>query len=272
MDWKVLLIDDDAGIRRVTSLALEEAGYSVLTAPDGETGLKLCEEASPHIVITDIGMPGIDGLEVLRRIKEADPQKEVIVSTAFSEIALAIRALQLDASGFVTKPLGNDSLTSALERAKARYIRRKDMLDYTELLEKRWLDTAEELARTFHFQKMLIESSMDGIVGCDQRGKVIIFNRSMEEMLGYSRMDVIGNKSLLDFLAPGEAARFQDGLYSEENGGENRLFPFETELMGCDGNRVPVMLSATVLFQEDEMIGLVTFIRRLNEAKGPAQR
>lgn len=268
MDWKVLVIDDDAGIRKVTALALEEAGYNVVTAPDGETGLKVCEETEPHIVITDIGMPGIDGLEVLRRIKEADPQKEVIVSTAFSDIALAIRALQLDASGFVTKPVGNDSLTSALERAKERYIRRKDILDYTELLEKRWLDTAEELAKTFYFQKMLIESSMDGIVGCDRRGKVIIFNRSVEELLGYSKTDVIGNRSFLDFLAPGEAARFQDGLYSEESGGENRLLSFETELISCDGGRVPVTLSAKVLFQEDEMIGMVTFIRKMDEPRG----
>lgn len=265
--WKVLLIDDDAGIRRVTAIALEDAGYTVLTAPDGETGIRLCQEESPQIVITDIGMPGIDGLEVLRRIKEMDPDKEVIVATAFSEIALAIKAMQLDACGFVTKPVSDDTLAVALKRAKERYSKRRDIAAYTALMEERWMDTAEELASTFHFQKMLIESSIDGIIACDNQGKVIIFNRSMEKMLGYSGTSVTGKSSLMQFFAPGEAVRFQTRLYSEEYGGKNRLFPFESELVDANGKRIPVLLSATVLFQENEQMGMVVFCRDLENVR-----
>ena len=77
-----MLIDDDPGIRRILSIALQEAGYNVVTAPDGETGIRLCRIESPQIVITDIGLPGIDGLEVLKRIKEMDEDMEVIALTA----------------------------------------------------------------------------------------------------------------------------------------------------------------------------------------------
>ena len=67
---KVLLIDDDPGILKVMTIALEDEGYTVISANDGESGMDLCASDSPDVVVTDIRMPGIDGMEVLRRIKE----------------------------------------------------------------------------------------------------------------------------------------------------------------------------------------------------------
>ncbi len=120
-DWKVLFIDDDEGIRKVISIALEDAGYIMLTAADGQEGIELCQKHAPHIIITDIRMPGMDGIEVLQSIKKTDPDKEVIVTTGFGEIDYAIQALQLDASDFITKPINDSALQVALERAKQRY-------------------------------------------------------------------------------------------------------------------------------------------------------
>jgi len=261
--WKVLLIDDDPGIRKVLALALETVGYTVVTAPDGETGIRLCQTESPHIVITDIGMPGIDGLEVLRRIKELDPDKEVIVSTAFTEIALAVKAMQLDASGFVTKPVNEETLTQALRRAKERYEKRKDLKSYTTILEEKWMDTMEELARTFLFQKTLIESSIDGLVACDRERNVFIFNESMEAMLGYDKASVIGKMQLDRLFAPEEFEQFYARLYSNESGGRQRLFPYRTHLISLEGDRIPVLLSATVVFQGNDKAGLVIYCRDL---------
>jgi PAS domain S-box-containing protein len=261
-DWKIVLIDDDPGIRRVMAAALRQAGYRVFTAPDGPSGLDLCREQSPQIVITDVGLPGLDGLEVLRRIKETAPDTEVIVATAFTEIALAIKAMQLDASGFVTKPVASAALVAALGRARERYTRGKRMLDYTALLEERWMDTAEELARMFQYQNMLIEGSMDGIVACDRRGKVIIFNPRMEELLHYEKGQVIGRMSLLDFFAPGEAGRFQDALHADDNERAGSLSFYRAELIDAHGQQVPAWLSASALFQEDEQVGMVVFVRK----------
>ena len=137
-----MLIDDEEGIRRVMSITLADAGYEVFTAPDGESGIRVCEEESPQIVITDIRMPGMDGIEVLKRIKEKDPDREVIVVTAFGEIEVAVRALQLDASDFITKPINDEALFVALERAKERYTSRRELHEYTALIEERWMSTA----------------------------------------------------------------------------------------------------------------------------------
>lgn len=267
-NWKILLIDDDPGIRKIMAIALEAAGYNVITAPDGETGIELCRTESPHIVITDIGMPGIDGLEVLRRIKQLDPDKEVIVSTAFTEIALAVKAMQLDATGFVTKPVNDEALTQALRRAKERFNKRKDLKNYTAILEEKWMDTTEELARTFLFQKTMIESSIDGLLACDRKRNIFIFNESMEAMLGYDKASVIGKMQLQQLFAPEEFEKFDAGLFSDKSSGGQRLFPFHTAFVGVAGERIPVLLSATAVLQGNEKIGLVIYCRDLRMGSG----
>lgn len=249
------------------SITLADAGYSVLTAEDGERGIRLCREESPQIVITDIRMPGIDGMEVLQRIKEADPNKEVIVVTAFGEMDVAVRALQLNASDFIVKPINTDALLVALERAKERYLNRKELQDYTAILEERWMSTAEELARTFNFQKNLIESSIDGILGCDREGKVIIYNRSMEKILGYPKDEVLKKLSYARFFPIGGEESFREALHSEECGGKNRLSLYETHLVNRNGERLPVQLSAAVLSEGTDQIGMVSFIRDLREMR-----
>ncbi len=180
MDWKIALIDDEEGIRKVMRITLEDAGYIVETAPDGKAGVQLCESFSPQIVITDVRMPEMDGIQVLDTVKKRYPDIEVIVATAFGEMDLAVRALQLDASDFITKPINSETLHLALERAKKRFTDREQLKDYTALLEEGWTETTEELLETFNFQKNLIESSMDGIMGCDEDERVVTFNKSME--------------------------------------------------------------------------------------------
>ncbi|MBU2497909.1 MAG: response regulator, partial [Proteobacteria bacterium] len=265
--WKVLFIDDEEGIRKVMSIALADAGYLVLTAEDGERGIQLCREGSPEIVITDIRMPGMDGLGVLKKIKEEDPNKEVIVVTAFGEMDIAIQALQLRASDFITKPINTDALLIALDRAKERFTTRKELQDYTALLEEKWMVTAEELARTFNFQNNLIESSIDGIMGCDRDGTVIIYNKSLEKILGYSKDEVVRKMRHEELFPPGGAEKLREDLYSEEIGGRNRLFLYETNLLSKAGDRIPAQLSATILFDGDQEIGMVAFSRDLREMR-----
>lgn len=267
VDWKVLIIDDEEGIRKVLSITLEDAGFHVMTAPDGESGIRLFDEGLPQIVLTDIRMPGMDGLEVLRTIKGKDPDKEVIVITAFGEMDMAVQALQLDASDFITKPIRDEALFVALERAKKRYLTRKELNDYARLLENKWLDTAEELAKTFHFQSNLIESSMDGIIGCDRDGIVRTFNKSLEGMLGYSKDEVIRQMSFTQFFPVGSGENLLEQLRSEGYGGKNRLHLFETHLITRNSEKIPAQLSLTVLFEDGKEVGLVGFVRDLREIR-----
>ena len=92
MAAKILIIDDDTSLRRVLEYNLQEEGYEVVTAADGEAGLALFAECSPALVVTDLKMPGISGFQVLATIKERSPATLVIVITAFGAIDTAIEA------------------------------------------------------------------------------------------------------------------------------------------------------------------------------------
>ncbi len=267
IDWKVLFVDDEEGIRKVMAITLADAGYHVLTAENGEKAIDAARAESPQIVITDIRMPGMDGIELLKRIKEEDPHKEVIVVTAFGEMDVAVKALQSDASDFITKPIKDEALFIALERAKRSYATRRELQDYTTLLEERWMDTAEELARIFVFQNTLIESSIDGIMGCDKEGRVILYNKSLEKILGYRKEEVIKKMPYPQFFPVGGVEPFREALQSESHGGKNRLSFHETHLLNKGGARVPVQLSATVLFDGKEELGMVGFFRDLRELR-----
>ncbi len=266
-NWKLLLIDQDNEARQALSAFLEDAGYGVLTVADGESGIELCGEGSFQIIITEIDLPGIDGIEVLKFIKKTYPSTEVIVTSAYNEVEKTLKSFRLDAADFITKPIKDDALMAALERAKKRYNIQRKLQNYTDFLEERWMDTSEELAKIFNFQERLIESSIDGIIGCDYDRRIIIFNQSMEQMLGYSKDIVCGKMFFYQLFSSQEWEKFQNQLYSEELGGEDKLFLSESTLISKKGEKVPVRLSAQVLLQGKEEIGLVAFFRDLRKVK-----
>ncbi len=132
---KILLVDDEAGIRNVLGISLSDTGYDVLVADSGEAALALFEEHRPEIVLTDIKMPGMDGIELLEKIKGMAPDTEVIMITGHGDIDLAICSLKLEATDFVTKPINDEALEIALKRAHERLRMRAEIRRYTENLE-----------------------------------------------------------------------------------------------------------------------------------------
>lgn len=152
MDYnRLLLIDDEPGIRRMLALDLGADGYDVVTAEDGAGGLALFGRLKQDIVITDLKMPGLDGIEVLRRIKQQSPATEVIVITGHGDMDLAIKSLQLDASDFITKPINGEELAVALNRARERLRLKAQLKAYTEELETR---VAEATAKVVQNERL----------------------------------------------------------------------------------------------------------------------
>jgi signal transduction histidine kinase len=144
---KLLIIDDEPGIRKMMSLDLSADGYQVFTAANGREGLEIFERERPPLVLTDLKMPGMDGIEVLRRLKERSSDTEVIVITGHGDMDLAIKSLRLDASDFITKPISGEALEVALRRATQRLAMRAELKTYTRELEQRVADaTAQALA------------------------------------------------------------------------------------------------------------------------------
>lgn len=265
--WKIVLIDDEQDIREVVSLDLTDAGYQVFTAEDGATGISLVEEVSPQIVITDIRMPGIDGIQVLSNIKDKIPNTQIIVVTAFGEIDIAVRALQLDASDFITKPINPEALHMALKRARERYLAVISLAEYTHLLEQENAHTAAELNQAIAFQKNLTECSMDGILACDSVEMVMTCNRSLLRLLGYDRNEILQKKTLEQLFVDNNYQRFKAALMGEKYGGPGKLVLFETCLQDSSGEKTPVQVSATMLPESNRQGGVVCFFRDLRDVR-----
>jgi DNA-binding response OmpR family regulator len=124
MSNRILIIDDEENIRRVTRLTLQAAGYEVGEASDGERGLEVFGDGSSwDAVLLDQRMPGMDGLETLRQIKERQPDARVIMSTAYASIELAVDAMKLGATDFVRKPMTPEILRNAVAAALSKQLR-----------------------------------------------------------------------------------------------------------------------------------------------------
>ncbi len=135
MAHKILLVDDEEGIRRVLGISLADSGYQVFAAESGEKALEIFRKAQPPIILTDIKMPGMDGIELLQQIKSESPDTEVIMITGHGDIDLAIQSLKFDATDFITKPINDDALEIAIKRATEKIALKMQLREYTENLE-----------------------------------------------------------------------------------------------------------------------------------------
>ncbi len=149
---EVLLVDDEAGIRKVLRISLEDSGFRVHTAKDAYQALDLFKVHAPPVVMTDIKMPGMDGIDLLKKLKKANPDVEVIMITGHGDIDLAIKSLKFEATDFITKPIHDEALAIAMKRAWERLSLKRQLREYTENLEQlveektRRLVDAERLA------------------------------------------------------------------------------------------------------------------------------
>ncbi|HEU5360077.1 MAG TPA: sigma-54 dependent transcriptional regulator [Candidatus Deferrimicrobiaceae bacterium] len=120
MTGRILFIDDDRAGREVALFNLRKAGYRVETASDGTEGLSVFSPEKFDLVITDVKMPGISGIEVLRRVRKASPTIPVLVITAFGNVETAVEAMKEGADDFIGKPFHRDQLLLAVEKALER--------------------------------------------------------------------------------------------------------------------------------------------------------
>ena len=141
---RILVVDDDDNLRWVVQTQLEDAGYEVDTAPDGATALNAIQNPRPALVLTDLKMPGMSGLELLEKIRADEPDVPVIIMTAFGTIQSAVEAVKSGAYDYLTKPIDHDDLILAIRRA----------LDHTNLMQEvRAL--RESLDRKYGFENII---------------------------------------------------------------------------------------------------------------------
>lgn len=182
MTKKILVVDDEEGIRKVLSVSLRDKGYEVFTAENGEVGLDILIQMKPTIVLADIRMPGMDGIELLQNIKAESPDIEVIMISGHGDMELAISSLQFEAADFITKPIDDADLDVALKRAQERISLKSQLKEYTDHLEKLVQEKTEDIS--------LLMSTVPAVFFKGYKDWYVdFFSDRIIEVTGYTRND-----------------------------------------------------------------------------------
>ena len=151
---KILVVDDEPSARTALAEVLRQEDYEVETAGDGFKALGRMEEFAPDLVLTDLNMPGIDGVELLRKVKEANAGLPVVLMTAFGGVEPAVRAMREGAEDYLTKPLNTDELMLVLARTLEHSRLRRETSTLRSRLEERYsfdniVGSSPEMQRLF---------------------------------------------------------------------------------------------------------------------------
>lgn len=282
---QILLVEDESSVAKGLQMALTEEGYGVDVAMTGQSALDTLTSKGFDLLVADLRLPDIDGMEIIRQVKDERPETEVIVITGYANVSSAVEAMKTGAVEYLSKPFTEGEFKSAVKEAlkgkigihgkgvikdgrsdEERAIQKREVVNIL----KRDSTSLTELSGyslPFNFGENLIENSFDGVLACDKNGKLKIFNKSMEKILGYTQDEVCEEMSVSDFFPAGETEKFMEKLYSEECGGKNRLFVFEMDLVDRSGSKVPVQCSAAVMFEADKEVGISASFRDLREIR-----
>jgi two-component system response regulator AtoC len=163
---RVLVIDDDASLRYTLEAVLSDVGFAVETAETGEKGLAAFEARGADVVLTDLAMPGMDGMGVLERLRAQDPSVPVLVLTAHGSERLAVAAMKAGASDYLPKPFNPDELTLSVRRAvEVRTLR----------LENARLRTEASIGRSMVAESPPMRRLLDLIVRVAQKDVTVLF-------------------------------------------------------------------------------------------------
>src|SRR5215218_4699710 len=123
----VLIVDDERTLARAVKAFLGEAGYEAEVAGDGERALALVQTLRPDVVFTDVRLPGMSGIDLLRRIREFDPAIPVIIMTAYGTIEGAVEAVKLGAFDYMKKPVDLEELRLLADRARENTMLKQEL-------------------------------------------------------------------------------------------------------------------------------------------------
>lgn len=173
---RILVVDDEERIRDACRMVLEDEGYYVALADSGENGLKMIEACHFDVILLDLMMPVLSGLDVLPRLKERHPDTAVIVITGYATVEHSIEAMKEGAFDFIPKPFAPDQLRAVVAKS----------IKYTQALQ----DISDSKSRL----RLMVNRLRDGVMTTDAEKKVVLANPAFLHMLGFSGDIITGKK------------------------------------------------------------------------------
>jgi DNA-binding NtrC family response regulator len=227
----LLVVEDDTAMRNLLREALEEDGYTVETAAGGRAGIERVKQGGIDLVVSDVKMPDLDGLDMLREIKAVSPSPHVITITAFGSIDTAIRAVKLGAFDYITKPFDVDQLILSVQKALDERALRSELARLRDEVQRnyRWgniIGKSAVMQEMFALIRRLSRSSASVLVtGASGTGKELVakalhFNSARRER----PFVAINCAAIPDTLLESELFGYKRGAFTDARSDRAGLF------------------------------------------------
>jgi PAS domain S-box-containing protein len=272
---RVLVVDDDENARQALDKLLRAEGFATSTASDGEAALAEAGSVLPDVVLADLHMPRMDGVELCTRLHEIDDDLPVIIMTAQADMQSVIESLRERADDFLTKPIERETLLWRVERAMERRTAKLEQEEVRRALNERLVQHAEAETQQRAQLTALLENLGEGVAVADPSGRVVVINDAARAILGFEErdltVDALNSLEVLDLQGRrlsneqrplmralrGEAFTDYEVVRIRPNGARRRVMSTGTSVSDRDGN----VSLAVVVFRD------VTELRRLEQQR-----
>lgn len=243
----ILVIDDDLSVRQSLAFFFEDRGFNVLSAEDGSQGIEMFSRHKVDIVLTDLRMPKMDGIEVMKTIRTKNPDTPMIVISGLGEKEDIINAMRIGAKDYITKPLTDfDMVAHTVDRSLEISRLNRENQEYRKYIEK-----SEKLYRT------ITENIAEGVISLDNKGNITYANLAFCRMTGYTQDEVL-QKNLKDLKAPDSPESVEEQFCGSEAEATAR---FEIKIMNKSGTPLHVELHCRTIIEGKKCQGSTVVVR-----------
>jgi PAS domain S-box-containing protein len=267
---RVLIVDDEQGFRRSIQQFLKKEGHKVAAADSAEKALEILKEREFDVVVTDIVMPRVNGMDLLKSIKESRPNIPVIIMTGEPTVDTAIKAVQAEAFDYLVKPFSREDICKTVRNAANQKALEDENRQYREHMEELVDKRGRDLRKSEKRYRLLAENSKDAIWLMELGGRFSYISPYVERMTGFSPEEIMSLPPE-GFLAPGSMAKIEKLLADQlalprENREESvRL---EQRQRRKDGSELDIEINANwVLDEEGNPIAIQGVSRDITERK-----
>jgi diguanylate cyclase (GGDEF)-like protein/PAS domain S-box-containing protein len=249
-NFTLLYVEDHTDMQNIMKEILEDEVKEFYQAFDGEQGLALYKEKKPDIIISDISMPNMDGLDMAKEIKAIDKEQDILILSAFQDIVILKRAIDIGVDAFISKPVRDiDELFDKLEKISMHLQNKKDL----------------EVALVKSFQQaQIIQQIHDSVISTDLNGVITSWNSGSTKLLGYSDEETIGEH--IGMLYPPEKLELIT-KYIEIliNKGE---YSSPVEVVDKNGKVIDAELSLSLLKDDNGLLkGVISYLKDITSRK-----
>jgi len=253
----VMVVDDEEHIRMAVERILSRQGCRVLQASNGQEALQLLEDHSVEVVFLDLKMPGMDGMEVHKRIKSIDPSILVIIITGYATVETAIEAMKQGAYDFVPKPFEAEQLRIVASRA----LEKIDLTREAERLEEERRQTLFDLSTEKSRTRSIVEAMPNGVLVTNTQGQVVLMNQAAKQHLELEAHCQIGG-SVQEYISDDGLCQFVGRLAGNLQDQDQHSHEFE-----LDGDKFLLVRANPIRGENGDFLGAVVIFVDISAIK-----